>query len=59
MTLVTVDLNLKKEKKVKPDDKQMSVFVSPSGEGSVMAMDSAYDVDDLSLIHISEPTRPY
>jgi len=31
---------------VKPDDKQTSVFVSPSGEGSVMAMDSAYDVDD-------------
>ena len=31
---------------MKPDDKQTSVFVSHSGEGSVMAMDSAYDVDD-------------
>lgn len=28
------------------NDKQTSVFVSPSGDGSVMAMDSAYDVDE-------------
>ena len=29
-----------------PNDKQTTVFVSPTGEGSVMAMDSAYDVDE-------------
>ena len=29
-----------------PKDKQTTVFVSPTGAGSVMAMDSAYDVDE-------------
>ena len=29
-----------------PNDKQTTVFVSPTGAGSVMAMDSAYDVDE-------------
>ena len=38
-------------------DQSMAVLVARNAEATLRAM--ATSVDDLSLIHISEPTRPY